>query len=210
MIRSLPCDERRARTAYPAGNQHRARVFGLRSSSTSRARRIVAGRTALYGLARFVVPRERDRVTGSGRHRVFRERRAASPVGNGKRVWVCLAILRITHYACPEKPAQSQMQTPLTPSLHFSAGSAHGGAARASPRTDVPTRVRSQRTATGGLAAPRRRPTGPTRPTPRRANMQQGYKTETGERRECEKLSRRGGRVGSPGGVWACTRTTRD
>ena len=53
------------------------------------------------------------------------------------------------------------------------------GPPRRGPRRE--TRVRSQRTATGGLAAPRRRPTGPTRPTPRRANKDTKRRRESDE-----------------------------
>jgi hypothetical protein len=209
MIRSLPCDERRARTAY----QHHARVFGLRSSSTSRARRRPRSSRAVQRFTRACAlrcaARARDRVTGSGRVTetdFSRERRAACPVGNGKRVWVCLAILRITHYACPEACLQSQMQTPL-PRL-----GPDPRAARASPRTDVQTRAcgvkEPQPVDSRRHDADRPDPLDPRR---RRANKDtKRIQTETGERRECEKLSRRGGRVGSPGGVWACTCTTRD
>lgn len=208
MIRSLPCDERRARTAY----QHHARVFGLRSSSTSRARRRPRSSRAVQRFTRACAlrcaARARDRVTGSGRYRNRFFPRAACRVSSWKRKARCGVVWRF--YGLPTTPAQnlaqSQMQTPL-PRL-----GPDPRAARASPRTDVQTRAcgvkEPQPVDSRRHDADRPDPLDPRR---RRANKDtKRRQTETGERRECEKLSRRGGRVGSPGGVWACTCTTRD
>jgi len=112
----------------------------------------------------------------------------------------------------PGGPAQSQMQTPLTPRPSLRSGTYDPRAARASPRTDVQTRAcgvkEPQPVDSRRHDADRPDPLDPRR---RRANKDtKRRQTETGERRECEKLSRRGGRVGSPGGVWACTCTTLD
>jgi len=163
--------------------------------------------SALRGLARFVVPRERapgDREPG--RYRVFRERRAASRSGKRK---ACVGLsgdstdypLRLPRSMPPIANANA------SPSLR-----SDPRAARASPRTDVQTRAcgvkEPQPVDSRRHDADRPDPLDPRR---RRANKDtKRIQTETGERRECEKLSRRGGRVGSPGGVWACTCTTPD
>ena len=177
MIRSLPCDERRARTAY----QHHARVFGLRSSSTSRARRRPRSSRAVQRFTRACAlrcaARARERGTAGDRERALPK--PIFPASGVPRVqletesavWGCLAILRITHYACPE--ACPIANANASPSLR--SGSTRRTGLAADRRADKS--MRSQRTATGGLAAPRRRPTGPTRPTP--TTGQQGYKTET-------------------------------
>lgn len=175
MIRSLPCDERRARTAY----QHHARVFGLRSSSTSRARRRPRSSRAVQRFTRACAlrcaARARDRVTGSGRVTetdFSRERRAACPVGNGKR-GVGLSGDSTDYPLRLPRSMPNRKCKRLSPSLR--SGSTRRTGLAADRRADKS--MRSQRTATGGLAAPRRRPTGPTRPTP--TTGQQGYKTDT-------------------------------
>ena len=136
--------------------------------------------SALRGLARFVVPREREsagpRVTGSGRYRNRFFPRAACRVSSWKRKARCGVVWRF--YGLPTTPAQNAEACPIananaSPSLR--SGSTRRTGLAADRRADKS--MRSQRTATGGLAAPRRRPTGPTRPTP--TTGQQGYKTDT-------------------------------